>query len=99
MLDTRVSNERLSKGESISTRLELKPVRRAARLVVLEVDGASEKSIIWCRHAITITQRSTSWSPAGGGREVNLVLGQLLLLLGHPVAESVRVVGGDDCDL
>ena len=54
--------------------LELEPVGRAARLVVLQVDGA----------------------PAGRGGEVDPVLRQGLLVLGHPVAQGVGVIGGDD---
>lgn len=32
-------------------------------------------------------------------RQVDVVLGEQLLVLGHPVAEDVRVVGGDNGDL
>ena len=35
--------KRSRRGKSLSNRLELEPVRGAARLVVLEVDGAPEK--------------------------------------------------------
>ena len=52
-----------------------------------------------CYHSESLKRSTRVQVPAGGGRKVNLVLGQLLLLLGHPVAKSVRVVGGDDCDL
>ena len=38
-------------------------------------------------------------APAGRGGEVDPVLGEGLLVLGHPVAEGVRVVGGDNGDL
>ena len=37
-------------------------------------------------------------APAGRGGEVDPVLGEGLLVLGHPVAEGVRVVGGDNGD-
>ena len=35
-------------------------------------------------------------APTGGRRQVNLELGEELLVLGHPVAQDVRVVGRDD---
>ncbi len=35
-------------------------------------------------------------APAGGGRQIDLVLGQELLVLGDPVAQGVGVVRGND---
>ena len=36
---------------------------------------------------------------AGRRRQVNLQFRQQLLVLGHPVAQHIRVVGRDDCHL
>ena len=66
--------------------------------MILKIYGAPGKSIIFSVYIFLSAQmqNNSGFSPASGGREVNLVLRQLLLLLGHPVAKCVGVVGGDD---